>query len=104
MTLLPGSKRQNTFLTGVEVACPAVNGRGLERYLSLEHSDLLKVVSDPSFGGFHDFIRDKYGFYESTPGWCRMLISVETAANGADLADMTAVDRFFDDLDEFRRQ
>ena len=38
-------------------------------------------TSEPSFGGFHNWVAAKYGFYESTSGWATMILTVELSLN-----------------------
>jgi len=74
---------------------------------SAEFFGLGQVASAPAFGGFHEFVREKYDFSESTSGWCRMLLEAEHRAcwvRSAEDVEKRAVDRFFADLDEFRKQ
>jgi hypothetical protein len=47
------------------------------------------------WGGFHEFVRARTGFRESTSGWCNMLLSV----NGQDEAKALAA--FFVMFEEF---
>jgi hypothetical protein len=50
----------------------------------------------PPYQDFHDWIAARHGLRESTSGWARILLS----AAGS---EETALDRFFTELDEFRR-
>ncbi|WNB74442.1 hypothetical protein [Methylomonas koyamae] len=36
----------------------------------------VKDVSIPEFHGFHEFVRKKFGYYESTAGWANMILAV----------------------------
>lgn len=74
----------------------------IEGMLYLDRLGVVEVRSDPDFGGFHEWVRAKYGFRESTSGWCNMLLSRSVVASGWEVAEGTALDRFFDDLAEFR--
>ena len=70
----------------------------------LDHLGAIELVSEPEFGGFHEWVRKKYGFHESTSGWCNMLLSAETVANGFHDVEAHALKQFFKDLEEFRSQ
>ena len=35
----------------------------------------IACVSKPEFGGFHEFVREKYGYSESTMGWANMILA-----------------------------
>jgi hypothetical protein len=75
--------------------------------MSAEHFGLGRVTSDPPFGGFHEFVKEKYGFSESTCGWCAMILETERRDRWPSpeaVIESRAVDRFFVDLDEFRSQ
>ncbi len=52
----------------------------------------------PPFGAFHEFVRKRTGFSESTSGWRHMILSV----NNHDEADALAM--FFSLFDAFTRQ
>lgn len=56
----------------------------------------LSDAETPEFSAFHDWIAQRLGFGESTSGWRRMLL----ASTGD---EETAFDRFFAELDAFRR-
>jgi hypothetical protein len=51
----------------------------------------------PPFADFNDWVALRLGFYESTSGWRRMLLSSDEAND-----EESAFDRFFMLLDEFR--
>ena len=41
-------------------------------------------ISQPDFGGFHNWIAAKYGYYESTSGWANMILAVELGLSPQD--------------------
>lgn len=49
----------------------------------------------PPWGDFHEFVRARTGFYESTSGWCRMILSV------SDQNQTQALDKFFELFEAF---
>ena len=57
----------------------------------------VKVGTHP-FHGFHDWVALRLGYYESTSGWCNMLLEAEKRD------EEKALNRFFTYLDEFRHR
>lgn len=57
-----------------------------------------KIVSNPEFGELHDWVATRFGWRESTAGWCNILL----AGCGNDEAKALAL--FFDLIDEYRRR
>jgi hypothetical protein len=53
---------------------------------------------DPPFSDFHEYVRARIGFAESTSGWANMLLE----ANGGDEAK--ALEMFFAMFDAFRAE
>lgn len=35
----------------------------------------IKDMSKPKFQGFHEFVKEKYGYFESTAGWANMILA-----------------------------
>lgn len=58
----------------------------------------IEMTETPSFYDFHDWVAMKLGYYESTGGWCRMLLEAENQD------EEKALERFFLYLDEFRQR
>jgi hypothetical protein len=52
-------------------------------------------LSEPSFCGFHDWVAKKYGYHESTSGWCHMIEDQRKCPE-------EALWLFFQLLDEYR--
>ena len=70
-------------------------------------------ISQPDFHGFHDWVAAKYGFYESTSGWARMILHVELGFGpreqcidlnkiANEIHHRKSMKRFFDLVDEFK--
>lgn len=89
----------NSFIWGYEMA---MDDAGVED------------VSRPEFRKFHEFVRAKYNYYESTAGWANMIKAVVLGLNpetvcweGYD-SEMTieqqkqALSKFYELLDEFK--
>ncbi len=74
----------------------------IDGMLYLDGLGVIEVRSDPDFGDFHEWVRAKYGFRESTSGWCNMLLSRSVVASGWEDAERAALDRFFEDVAQFR--
>src|SRR5437764_1496231 len=53
--------------------------------------------TQPAFGGFHDWVARRFGWRESTAGWCNIILQ----QCGGD--DRKALDLFFDLVEEYRR-
>jgi geranylgeranyl pyrophosphate synthase len=49
----------------------------------------------PAWGEFHEFVRKRTGFYESTSGWCGMILSVN------DQDEVKALAMFFNLFEAF---
>jgi hypothetical protein len=64
----------------------------------------VKITSDPPFKAFHEWVKEKYGYGESTSGWCNMLLAQATIEVGFQDAEAHAMTKFFKDLAEFRVQ
>jgi hypothetical protein len=64
----------------------------------------VEVISNPEFRGFHEWVKEKYGYFESTSGWCNMLLAQATVAVGFKDAEAYAMTKFFEDLEEFKGQ
>ena len=69
-----------------------------------DHFGVGQIKSEPPFGEFHCFVREKYGFSLGGEGWSTHLLKVEEREGSRDGAESRAVDRFFSDLDEFTRR
>jgi len=50
----------------------------------------------PPFGELHDWVARRFGWYESTAGWCNIILQ----ECGGD--DAKALSRFFELIDEYR--
>jgi hypothetical protein len=71
------------------------------------------LVSEPDFNrecdeqpGFSDFVREKYDLGDKFVPWCKGLVQAELKLDSklmVNKAISQAVDRFFIDLDEFRK-
>ena len=57
----------------------------------------IECCEQPPFGGFHDWVAKRFGWYESTAGWCNIIIQ----ECGGD--ESKALDVFFELIDEFCR-
>jgi hypothetical protein len=76
----------------------------------------VKDVSIPEFHAFHEFVREKFGFYESTAGWANMILAVTIGLSpknitweGYDVGvtceqHIESVKAFYKLLNEFRRK
>jgi hypothetical protein len=53
--------------------------------------------ANPDFHAFNDWVAKRLGFFESTAGWCNMIL--EKSVNERD-----ALERFFALLDEFKKE
>jgi hypothetical protein len=74
----------------------------------------LEDVSEPEFHSFHEFVRAKYNYFESTAGWANMIKAIVIGLEPENLVwedydkDMTfeqqkeALVLFYDLLEEFR--
>ena len=51
----------------------------------------------PDFGGLHDWVAKKYGWFESTAGWCDIILQ-ECSGD-----ESKALDQFFNLVEEYRR-
>lgn len=81
--------------------------------LAMQHAGLVDT-SQPPLHGFHDWIAQRLGFYESTAGWANMIMAVTLGLNpramrweGYDHAAtrtqrIEATERCFALLDEYR--
>jgi hypothetical protein len=45
----------------------------------------IKNNTIPAFSGFHNWVAEKYGFYESTAGWQNMILAVEMGLSPQDI-------------------
>jgi len=52
----------------------------------------------PDFGAFHDWVAQRFGWRESTAGWCNIILE----ECGDD--DQKALESFFELVDDYRRQ
>lgn len=71
-------------------------------------------ISNPEFHQFNDFIRDKFGYLESTAGWSNMILAISLGfspdnvdwcsfyTNISTQQHLISVSRFFELLAEFR--
>ena len=50
------------------------------RWALLNHG--IKDIDEPDFHKFHEFIKDKFGFFESTAGWKNMIVAISLGFNG----------------------
>jgi hypothetical protein len=66
-------------------------------YIWACHTHKVEEKQTEHWGGFHEFVRARTGFYESTGGWCHMLLSV----NGQD--EVKALAAFFVMFDTFSK-
>jgi hypothetical protein len=55
----------------------------------------IECCERPSFGAFHDWVAKRFGWYESTAGWCNIIVQ----ECGGD--ESKALDRFFELVDEY---
>lgn len=55
-------------------------------YLNTYRNTLLEHefvdISKPNFHDFHDFVKNKFGFYESTSGWKNMIVAISLGFDG----------------------
>ncbi len=58
----------------------------------------IEISEHPSFGGFCDWVAEHFGWYESTAGWCNIIVE----ECGADQSK--ALDRFFEVIEEYTRR
>jgi hypothetical protein len=63
----------------------------------LAHEAGIGHEATPDFGGFHDWVARRFGWRESTAGWCNIILD----ECGGD--DRQALERFFDLVEEYRR-
>lgn len=75
-----GISALESFINGYIVACQIKN---IDEH---EH---------PPWGDFHEFVRARTGFYESTSGWCAMILSVN------DQDQTRALAKFFELFEAF---
>jgi hypothetical protein len=64
-------------------------------YLAREQD--IHCSESPDFGGLHDWLAKRFGWYESTAGWCNIILQ----ECGDD--DSKALDLFFELIEEFRK-
>lgn len=64
-------------------------------FLAEEHG--IRTDESPSFGGFHDWVAERFGWYESTAGWCNIIVAECDGDPGR------ALDRFFELIEEYRQ-
>ena len=64
-------------------------------FLAEEHG--IETSECPVFGGFHDWVAKRFGWYESTAGWCNIIVEECGGDQGK------ALDRFFELIEEYRR-
>jgi hypothetical protein len=65
--------------------------------LYLAYQQAIETNEHPEFQGFHDWIAARFGWSESTSGWCNIIIQ----ECGGD--QRKAMDRFFDLVEEYQR-
>jgi hypothetical protein len=63
-------------------------------FLACQHG--IECGTRPDFGGLHDWIAKRFGWYESTAGWCNIILH----ECGGD--DSKALDSFFEVVEEYR--
>jgi hypothetical protein len=63
-------------------------------WVATEHA--LPTDDCPPFGELYDWVARRYGWYESTAGWCNIILQ----ECGGD--DAKALGRFFELIDEYR--
>ena len=49
----------------------------IDGYEAAMYSVKAQNKTAPEFSGFHNWVAEKYGFYESTAGWQNMILAVE---------------------------
>ena len=64
-------------------------------FLAQQHG--IECGERPDFGGLHDWVAKRNGWYESTAGWCNIILQ----QCGGD--DANALDRFFELVEEYRK-
>ena len=57
----------------------------------------IECGAQPDFGGLHDWVAKRFGWYESTAGWCSIILQ----ECGGD--DSKALDCFFELVEEYRQ-
>ena len=57
----------------------------------------IECCERPDFGGLHDWVARRFGWYESTAGWCNIIVQECSGDEGK------ALDRFFELVEEYRR-
>jgi len=63
----------------------------------MAHEYGIECCERPSFGGLHDWVAKRFGWYESTAGWCNIIVKECGGDEGK------ALDQFFELIDEYRR-
>ena len=64
-------------------------------YMAEEHG--IECCGRPDFGGLHDWVAMRFGWYESTAGWCNIIVKECGGDEGK------ALDRFFELIEEYRQ-
>lgn len=76
----------------------------------------IEDISTPQFNDFHEFVRAKYGYYESTAGWANMILAVTIGLDPNQIRwesydsevsqeqHEKSVETFFELIDEFCRE
>ena len=74
----------------------------------------IEDISIPEFYDFHEFVKEQYGYRESTAGWANMILAVTIGLNPSEIIwenydsnitseqHKTSVDRFFQLIDAYR--
>lgn len=61
------------------------------------HEKWIEENESPTFHDFHDWVAKKYWYFESTSGWCNMIL------NQTDKDETKALHLFFELIDEFKK-
>jgi hypothetical protein len=61
----------------------------------MAHENGIERCEHPDFHGLHDWVAKRFGWDESTTGWCNIILK----ESGAD--DAKALDMFFERVDEY---
>jgi hypothetical protein len=63
----------------------------------MAHEYAIECCEQPDFGGLHDWVAKRFGWYESTAGWCNIIVQECGGDEGK------ALDRFFELVEEYRQ-
>jgi hypothetical protein len=69
----------------------------IDGYCYMAYERGIEPGDQPNFDGFHDWVAAKFGWRESTAGWCNIILQ---ESNGD---DRVALKSFFELIDEYRK-